>query len=542
MKRRDVLRAASAAAPAIVGLGMGEAEARRRKPMNVILFLTDQERAVQHFPEGWAEQNLPGMQRLKQNGLSFENAFCSSCMCSPSRASLLTGMFPAQHEVKDTLTFGMENSDLEQELPRNVPNLATIMRRAGYEVVYKGKWHTAKPLSDPQTENEALLAWEPRDLAVYGFDRWTEPDAGENQNIVQFGGGTANNDERYMTGKTLVGPNQEGALDYLRSVRRHGKPFCLIVSLVNPHDVLSYPRTWKLGGYESDDWIKGDLGLPATWNEDLGTKPTAQQQFLQTLAVGLGPLPTEDDKRAYVNFYGNLLKHIDAYLVDLLDVLEERDLLDDTMIIRTSDHGELAMAHGGMRQKMFNAYEEALRVPLIYSNPRLYPEPRSSDALVSHVDLLPTLAEAFGLQRRRIWEGISYAPLLVDPDAPAPQDYVLYTYDDIRAGQDVDQLVDPPNRIVTIRESRWKLSRYFDADGNVPDQWEMYDLLNDPLEQDNLARSGYRPTQEQATERQRLTLKLQAVEQQRLQPLRRRLVPVPSGATHRRGRSRRRPV
>ncbi|MDX6750443.1 sulfatase-like hydrolase/transferase [Geminicoccaceae bacterium 1502E] len=507
-----------------------EAEAARRKPMNIILFLTDQERAIQHFPEGWAEQNLPGMQRLQQNGLTFENAFCSSCMCSPSRASLLTGLFPAQHQVKDTLTFGMEYSDLEQELPRNVPNLATIMRKAGYDVVYKGKWHTAKPLSDPQTENEALLAWEPRDLAVYGFDRWTEPDAGENQNIVQFGGGTANNDERYMTGETLHGPKQEGVLDYLRSVNPR-KPFCLIVSLVNPHDVLAYPRTWKIGGYESDDWIQGDIGLPETWDEDLSTKPTVQQQFLDTLKIGLGPLPTEDDKRAYVNFYGNLLKHIDAYLVDMLDVLEEQDLLEDTLVIRSSDHGEMAMAHGGMRQKMFNAYEESLRVPLIYSNPRLYPQPRRSDALVSHVDLLPTLADFLGMRRRRIWEGVSYAPLLLDPAAPAPQDHVLYTYDDIRAGQDTDQLVDPPNRIVTIREGRWKLSRYFDADGNVPDQWEMYDLQEDPLERDNLARPGYRGTQEQTTARFRLKLKLEAQQARRLQPLRRKLVPVPTGAS-----------
>ena len=67
--------------------------------MNVILFLTDQERAIQHFPQNWLRQNLPGMRRLQRHGLNFESACCSACMCSPSRTSLMTGYFPAQHQV-----------------------------------------------------------------------------------------------------------------------------------------------------------------------------------------------------------------------------------------------------------------------------------------------------------------------------------------------------------------------------------------------------------------------------------------------------------
>src|SRR5437016_1000953 len=104
MKRRDFLRAAAAAVPGIAAgrvRDAGAAPGLRR--MNVILFLTDQERAIQHFPPGWAARNLPGLTRLMANGLTFDRAFCSTCMCSPSRTTLLTGFFPAQHLVTDTL-------------------------------------------------------------------------------------------------------------------------------------------------------------------------------------------------------------------------------------------------------------------------------------------------------------------------------------------------------------------------------------------------------------------------------------------------------
>ncbi|HEX2528309.1 MAG TPA: sulfatase-like hydrolase/transferase [Geminicoccus sp.] len=527
MKRRDVLRTASVAAPAIMTMGTSQASHRDR-PMNVILFITDQERAIQHFPPGWAKENLPGLQLLQRNGLTFDRAFCSSCMCSPSRASLFTGLYPAQHQVTDTLTFGTDYSNMEHVLPRNVPNLATVMEKVGYEVVYKGKWHISKPLSNPQTEEEAELAWRPRDVGIYGFQRWTAPDAGENQDLTQFGGGYANNDHRYMTGQTDRGAEQEGVLDYLRDRARHRQPFFLVVSLVNPHDVLSYPRTWQEGGYHSEKWLEGDIELPKTWDEDLRTKPTAQRQLLVALAAGIGVLRNKEQRLAYLNFYGNLLKRVDAYLLRMMEVLHKEGLVDDTLVIRTSDHGEMGLAHGGMRQKMFNFYEEALRVPLVYSNPRLYPKPLRSEALVSHVDFLPTMAGFAGAIQRRIWEGVDYSHLLRHPHGPAPQDHVLFTYDDIRAGQNVAQLVAPPNRIVSIREGRWKLARYYDGDGNVPDQWEMYDLLKDPLETNNLARPGYRPTLEQATQRARLTARLEHAQKWRLQPLDRELVPQPS--------------
>ena len=116
-------------------------------------------------------------------------------------------------------------------------------------------------------------------------------------------------------------------------------------------------------------------------------------------------------KRNYLNFYGNLMKSSDAYLVKLLDTLAKTGLLDNTLVIATADHGEMGTAHGGMRQKNFNVYEESTRVPLVYSNPRLFKKPRTNDALVSHVDFLPTLASLVGapVGARDDWQGVDYS-------------------------------------------------------------------------------------------------------------------------------------
>ena len=517
LKRRDLLRSVPFVLPALKAAPASTAPAAAPAAgMNVILFLSDQERAIQHFPDGWESANLPGSTRLREHGLSFERALCNTCMCSPSRATLFTGLFPAQHGVTDTLSFGTRFSASERVLPRDLPNMATMFDAAGYEVAYKGKWHLSKPLAAPDDP----AAWSPGDLEVYGFGRWDPPDAGENRHVSQFGGGTADNDGRIMTGeRSAVG--QEGALAYLQDVADRQQPFFLVVSLVNPHDVLAYPQIWQGGGYDTTDWLDGDIPLPATVDEDLASKPAAQLQFLRRLNFGLGPLRDAADRQNYVNFYGNLIKATDAWLVQLLDTLDDLGLRENTLIVRTSDHGEMGMAHGGLRQKSFNVYEESLRVPLIFSNPRLFPEPRQSDALVSHVDLLPTLATLIDSPAagRAAWLGVDYSALILDAEAPPVQEEIVFTYDDLRCAQNVAQLVPPPNRIIAVREERYKLARYYDGDGAVPDQWELYDLESDPEERVNLAAPGFAASPEQDATRARLTARLEEITATRLQPL-----------------------
>jgi arylsulfatase A-like enzyme len=520
--RADLLKTAAAAAPGLLFGGRAAAalaRPRRGAPdrevagMNILVFLTDQQRAIQHFPPGWAKRNMPGLTQLRQHGLTFRNAFTNACMCSPARSTLMSGYFPAQHGVKYTLETDMDASQYPQvELATSFKNPATVVAAAGYTPVYKGKFHCVKPANGD--------TWVPSDVNQYGFTRWDPPDAGANQDTTEEGGGIYDNDGRFMNSVGTPQAGTEGAVQYLSSVAAQSQPFFIFVSLVNPHDVLFYPSTYETSGYD-DSWLQGEIGVPATADEDLSTKPTVQEQFRRIFNFS-GPIPTPKDKRNYLNFYGNLMKASDAYLVKVLDTLETSGLLENTLVIATADHGEMGAAHGGMRQKNFNFYEESTRVPLVYSNPHLFKKPQTSEALVSHVDFLPTLASLVEApaSARDNWEGIDYSDQILShsPKRP-PQHYTVFTYDDYQSGQSRGPYPRPPNHIVSIRERRYKLARYYDADGDVPPQWEMYDLKTDPLERKNLAYKGYKRTREQQRQYRRLRRKLARVERTRLQPL-----------------------
>ncbi len=517
---------ASAAAAALLAQGVGVERAlgaakRGRKDvagMNVILILTDQERSIQHFPKNWLRQNLPGMRRLRQHGLSFERAFTNACMCSPARSTMMTGFFPAQHGVKYTLEEDMPYPEypLQVEMPRppEMANPATVMRAAGYNVVYKGKWHCSKPATPEKAE--------PSDLERYGFSRWNPPDAGANQTVPEAGGGFVDNDGRFMASTGSPESGSEGVMQYLSSEAAKQQPFFMVISLVNPHDVLFYPsRTFEEAGYD-DSWLEGDIEPPATAEEDLSTKPTAQEQFLRIFNLTGKPKNRKQMAR-YLNFYGNLMRSSDNYIVNVLNKLEATGLYDDTLIIRTADHGEMGLTHGGMRQKNFNFYEESTRVPLVYSNPRLFPKPLTTDSLVSHVDFLPTLASLAAAPKsaRSNWQGEDYSKLVLRPQTAKPvQNYVVFTYDDVQSGQKSGPYPKAPNHIVAIREGRWKLAKYYAVEPKkpTPPQWEMYDLKTDPLEKHNIAHPKAKRTPLQARELRRLKRKLARVQKTRLRP------------------------
>jgi choline-sulfatase len=523
--RRGLLGGAAVAAPALLLGRAAAAAAAGTRPqsrsaaasrgiagMNVLLFLTDQQRAIQHFPPGWSRRNMPGMTRLQEHGMLFDNAFTNSCMCSPARSTLMSGYFPAQHGVKYTLETDMPAPQYPQvELATSFKNPATVAMAAGYVPVYKGKFHCTKPANG--------ATWVPSDVNQYGFTRWDPPDAGADQSIPEEGGGIYDNDGRFMNSQGSAAAGTEGAVQYLSHTAALSQPFFMVVSLVNPHDVLLYPSAFSAGGY-GDTWLDGEIQLPATVNEDLSTKPAVQEEFLRLFNAS-GPIPTPQMKRDYLNFYGNLMKASDSYLVKILDTLETRGMLDNTLVIATADHGEMGTAHGGLRQKNFNFYEETTRVPLIYSNPRLFKRAETNHAIVSHVDFLPTLASLLNApaDARASWQGVDYSDQILSRSPRPPQSYTVFTYDDWQSGQSRGPYPKPPNHIVSIREYRYKLARYYDADGKVPAQWEMYDLERDPLERTNLAHRGYRRTPEQEREYKRLRRKLARVEQTRLQPL-----------------------
>jgi arylsulfatase A-like enzyme len=169
----------------------------------------------------------------------------------------------------------------------------------------------------------------------------------------------------------------------------------------------------------------------------------------------------------------------------------------------------MGLSHGGLRQKIFNAYEETIRVPLIISSPAMFPEPRESEALVSLIDIVPTMLGLAGGERAAGLDGFDLGPLL-DGSAADVRDAALFTYDDHQAGTALQDGPGQPNRIRCVRDARWKYAVYLDPRGFAAPEFEMYDLDADPNEASNLLdrSSGAALSHEHEHERLRLSVRL----------------------------------
>ncbi len=496
-----------------------------RKP-NILLIVTDQEREVMHWPAGWAEANLPSRNRLMEHGMQFTRAQCNTAACSASRATLMTGLYPAQHGVKNLVSSDDPKDKVQRHLPvlpSHLPNLASVMASAGYHSVLKGKFHLSRPVRyNPEMKRHYWSDADIEHLADrYGFKGWNPPDMSDPQSLSDLGGGAINNDGRFVDGSgTAAGevrPRDElyrqSAVHFLNTYDAD-KPFFLMVGLTNPHDVQEYPgrgvrgamglsfsTTYAEGGYRLEDFEDLPIDLPPNVDDDLSTKPSIHAKFRRFLAMGTGHVRTHERQLVYARFYAYLCREVDRQILKLLDALDANGLTDDTLIIRTSDHGELGMAHGRMRQKFYNAYRETLSIPLIVSNPRLYPQPQSSDSFAGLIDLLPTLAAVGGApEQQSDFKGHDLTPILSDPKARV-QDVLHFTYED-----DIFP-VKGAGFLRAIVEEGWKYAVYYDPFGGAPVEYELYDLGRDPLEMTNLAHVKHStPTSE--TERARLHRRL----------------------------------
>lgn len=472
-----------------------------RKP-NLLIIITDQERYPQHWPTDWADTYLPNRRRLAEHGLTFTQAFCASAMCTPSRATLFTGLYPSEHGVDQTLRYSTNPAATSQNtLHIKTQNMAKMLRAAGYDVQYRGKWHVSK---DPSGTGEIT---KPEHLGIYHFKGWVPPEGGADQNPSGFGGGNTNYDEWYTS----------NAVDFLKNVRMTPfKPFALILCLINPHDVMAYPGNPEGTGwngrlsdvYPGNNYGKVDLNafplnlieLPSNITDPQGNKPTAQSQSTEFWNDQLGAIT---DQLEYVRFYAYLHMVSDKHIGTVLDALESRPALyNNTLIFRFSDHGEMGLSHN-MRQKAYNAYEETIHVPFIVSNPILFPEPVQTSALASLIDLMPTLATIAGVPDRKNYSfrGTDLTPIILDaindpttPPLPV-QDSILFTTDENLGSLQVDSNGNPlyvtkPYQIRCLRDEQWKIVMYFDPSDYNNKQFELYDLLNDPFEQNNQAQSN----------------------------------------------------
>ena len=392
---------------------------------DVVIIMTDEERNAPPYEgddlKAWREEALPARHWFQQNGVSFERHYTGSLACVPSRPTLFTGHFPDLHGVTQTDGLGKDASDSRMRWlrPGEVPTIGHWFKAAGYDTHYDGKWHiTHADLINPDsglpiptnTENgevieENVKAYlEANPLEEFGFSGWVGPEP--------HGAGLANSGfiRDNLIAERIVKWLKDRYLQRESGDAEALRPFLLVASFVNPHDIVLFPG-WRR--QENNPIKKSDLDPPKvpeppTRHEDLSSKPAAQIAYKNAYFSGYGPHNRvkriyERNEQAYRDLYYRLHLEVDGP-IDSVRKTVSGNTLNETILFRTSDHGDLLGAHGGLHQKWFTLYDEATRVPFqIVRTGRNPSQPRTIlDIPTSHVDLIPTALGMAGLEEKEL--------------------------------------------------------------------------------------------------------------------------------------------
>lgn len=384
---------------------------------DIVILMTDEERATPPYESDemltWRQRTLTGRRWFDEHGVNFTRHYTGSLACVPSRPTIFTGQYPDLHGVTQTDGIGKRYDDSRLRWLRRgeVPTLGNWFRAAGYDTHYDGKWHISHAdLEDPATgeplatnDDEGVIDpaavaryLEADPLGPYGFSGWVGPEP--------HGAAMANSGFRR---DNLFADRIVAWLGDRYERRRAGdeealRPFLLVASFVNPHDIVLFPAWVRRSPIEPSSLDPPSVPAPPTAREDLSTKPAAQIAFRETYYSGYGPAPVvgrtyKRNAQRYRDLYYRLHAEVDGPLDRVRRAVTDGGS-EDAVLVRTSDHGELLGAHGGLHQKWFNMYDEATRVPFVIVRTGAHAtQPRTVSAPTSHVDLVPTLLSAAGV-------------------------------------------------------------------------------------------------------------------------------------------------
>ena len=515
-----LLLALAAWAPFVYAQPPGKTPAPNR-PLNIILVIRDQTRYDLPIAAGY---QMPALDRLAQQGVVFRNHYVASAMCTPSRAALFTGQPPQVNGVFDQMEAGYVPN-----LPKDRPNMGSLMKKLGYQTAFFGKWEMEAGLIPPKPTvnySEALQA--------YGFDIY-QPD----------GDKTGAPDQGYKTDVYTASEGVRWLRGNVPKLRASGQPFFMIVSFVNPHDIMYADANVPGTAQAQKADLKGVLTAPPRnslyarhWNSVLAPTmqeslsapgmPGALAQYNAGWSGVLGYIPVDrpDMWQVFNNYYLNMIRDTDTSLQLLEDGLDELNLWQDTVVIFTADHGEMDGDHGGLRGKGPFSYEGNSHVPLIIDHPN-YPRGQSTFALTSHLDLLPSLPGLAGvpeaLRREAVMglPGHDFSGVLADAETASPQavrpgvlfnyvspmtidsGYLLAAMNELMRDKPAPSLTELQPKLNKrgflsfAFDGQYKFARYYAPNNfNTPETLEqilshndvqLFDLKNDPLETRNLA-------------------------------------------------------
>jgi choline-sulfatase len=391
----------------------------------------------------------PTMSWLADTGVVFDAAYTGSPLCAPGRASFMSGLLPSRTRTYDNAA----------EFTSEIPTFAHYLRRAGYRTVLSGKMHFCGPDQLHGFEERlttdiypADYGWtpnwdRPHDRPTWYHDMLSVIDAGPcvRSNQLDFDDEVAFAAERSLFGHIRSGDE---------------RPFCYVVSFSHPHDPFAIPRRWW------DLYRDEDVPMPDVGYDEASLQPH-ERRLREVCAMNDVQITDEHIRAARRAYYG-AISYVDDHTSRLVGLLRETGRLDDTVVMVTSDHGEMLGERGAWYKMSF--YEGSARVPLVVRAPRLF-EPGRVSTAVSTMDLLPTLVGlAHGGDSSSVvgsLDGRSLLPHL----AGAPD------HDETVAEYLAEGAIAP---IVMIRRGRHKFI-HSPAD---PDQ--LFDVVADPHEQVNL--------------------------------------------------------
>ncbi len=416
---------------------------------------------------GNAVTRAPALSALAESGVVFDAAYTASPLCAPARASLLTGMLPSRTRVYDNAA----------EFSAAIPTFAHYLRSAGYRTVLAGKMHFCGPdqlhgFEERRTTDiyPADFGWtpdwdHPADRPAWYHDMSSVLDAGPcvRSNQLDFDEEVTFEAERSLFGHIRSGDE---------------RPFCHVVSYTHPHDPFTIGRRWW------DLYADADIPLPSTGHPRAGPgldPLEPHERRLRAVCAMEGVRLSNDQVRAARRAYYGAISFVDDQIARLLTVLREAGRLENTVVIVTSDHGEMLGERGAWYKMSF--YEGSARVPLVVWSPGRFRAGRVG-AAVSTMDLLPTLVDLAAGDARddaAVTDRLATADGLVGPldgRSLLPHLSGLPGRDEAVGEYLAEGAIAP---IVMIRRGRHK----FIASPADPDQ--LFDLAADPGEQVNLA-------------------------------------------------------
>lgn len=399
---------------------------------NILFVLTDDQRWDAMSCAGHPYLETPNMDRLAAEGARCASAFVTTSLCSPSRASFLTGQYARVH--------GVTNNNYEVNFTKH-PTFAEHLQKAGYDTAYVGKWHMG--WSD---------RWRP------GYNTWISFE-GQGEYFDQpF---TFNGEVIPTTGYT-TDVTTSFAVAWLRQKR--DRPFLLHVGYKAPHQPWT-PAERHKGMYEGKEWP----APPSFWDTLEGKPDWVVKHGQETLKQSRET--RQKNINRFVQKYSECVKGIDENLGRILQALEESGELDNTFIIYAGDNGYFFREHLlGDKRAM---YDPSIRIPILLRYPRLIQPGTVIDRFVLNVDVAPTILDLAGLEVPKTMQGRSLVPLLRGKDTRWRTDF-LYEY-----------LHEEPYMYPTVygvRSADWAYLHYPDLTG----QDELYDMAADPHQLKNI--------------------------------------------------------